>query len=148
LKNCKHAQKQTQNSQGFSLLELLFAMLIFSTSLLFIFSLFPAAHKSVAHARYAMMAAEVAKKEMEWVKSLDWNELEPNIQRPITVMTSYNNGTKTETIFIPQVFVTNYAKNPADNKIIVKTVRVQVKYEYASKQRVGATLETLVTKAE
>jgi type II secretory pathway component PulJ len=143
--------KRLREISGFSLIEVLFAMLIFTTSLLLIFGMFPAAYRSAAHARYAMMAAEVAKQEMEYVKSLGWYQLTPNAPeitgRPPTTMKTTVNGEETVITFTSDIKPFNYINN-SNGVPVVKAVRIQVTYNYGSTDKIGATLETLITKPE
>jgi prepilin-type N-terminal cleavage/methylation domain-containing protein len=143
---------KTGNTPGFSLVELLMAMMIFSTCLLLIIGMFPAANKASAQARHIVMSTEIARKNMEILKSLGWQSLDMNSQvvknisnNPVSVKTVIN-GVSSDTTYSVIPMISTFEKDPDTGEPTIKLVRVQVKYSHGNVFKSGATLETLVSK--
>jgi prepilin-type N-terminal cleavage/methylation domain-containing protein len=136
-------------SKGFSLIELLFAMLIFSTSLLLVFNLFPTAYKSSSQSRQVLLSTEIARKEMERLKSLSWYNLDMKMeggkQKTLTLITT-TDGKSIATDYVVSPMITSFEKDPATGEVLIKSVRIQVKYGDEISQKIGANLETLIQK--
>lgn len=63
-------KQRSRRRSGFSLIELLVALFIFATCLMFIFGIFPTAAQAVNQARYTFLATQVAQQELEYIKDL------------------------------------------------------------------------------
>jgi prepilin-type N-terminal cleavage/methylation domain-containing protein len=136
-------------SRGFSLVELLFAMLIFTTSLLLIFNLFPTAYKSSAQSRHVLISTEIGRKEMERLKSLSWYNLDMKMEggrQKTTTLVTTTDGRSIATEYVVSPMITAFQKDPVTGEVVIKSVRIQVKYGDETSQRIGAVLDTLIKK--
>ncbi|MCE1245331.1 MAG: prepilin-type N-terminal cleavage/methylation domain-containing protein [Firmicutes bacterium] len=121
-------KKRRVKLSGFSLLELLIALGIFATCLLAVYGIFPMATKAVVQGENVFLANQVAKNEMEYLKTLSWDDLNMEntavTDRPPTVLTVTSNGITHTTTFNSTIRVEPLADDP-DN---IKTVRVQISW--------------------
>jgi len=121
-------KKFTFKQNGFSILELLIAIGIFSTCLLAVYGIFPMATKAVVQGENVFLANQVAKNEMEFLKTLSWDELSMEntavTERPPTVLTITSNGITHTTTFNSSIRIEPLAEDP-DN---IKTARVQISW--------------------
>jgi prepilin-type N-terminal cleavage/methylation domain-containing protein len=133
-----------KNQQGFSLIELLVAMALFATSLLFIFSVFPVSINSTFHGMNSMLASEIGQTEMEYLKTLSWDELDngsSKVKKGNFEVKVTSNGVKTEYNFITEPHIQTM-KNESELKI----VRIDVKRVDGKYSRKFANFETIVFK--
>jgi prepilin-type N-terminal cleavage/methylation domain-containing protein len=145
----KNGSKNRHGTNGFSLIELLIAMLIFTSALLCLLGMFPMAYRSSAQSRHVLMSTEIARKEMERLKDLSWYNLSMTMaggQQRTTTLITVTDGKASSTTYTVTPMITTFEKDPVTNEPLIKNVKVQVKYEYGSSQKVGATLETLVAR--
>ncbi len=145
--------------RGYSLIELMVAMFIFLTCLLFMIGMFPTAVKAVSQARHTFLATSIAQQELEYLKNLPWDKLEnfqdyaqsePDTFYRTTVLTSEINGVSSSVEFQTNPIISNYSTDPSGNVDVVN-IRVLVKYAYGSsavKDEYYKTvdMETLVAK--
>lgn len=117
-----------RKASGFSILELLIALGIFSTCLLAVYGLFPMAMKAVVQGENVFLANQVAKNEMEYLKTLSWEDLSMEstlvTNRPPTVMTVTTNGVTHTTTFNSTIRIEPLTDDP-DN---IKVARVQISW--------------------
>jgi len=118
--------------KGFSLIELLIALAIFAVSLLAIYGTFPIAMRAITKAENNFLANQVAIKEVEFLKTLPWEELTMDndeiTERPSTVVTSTINGVTINTTFNSIIRIDPLPDDP-DN---IKVVRVQISWTTGS----------------
>ncbi|MCD4786157.1 MAG: prepilin-type N-terminal cleavage/methylation domain-containing protein [Candidatus Eremiobacteraeota bacterium] len=118
--------------RGFSLIELLIALTIFAVSLLAIYGTFPVAMQAITKAEKNFLANQVATQEIEFLKTLQWDELSMDNdeinERPPTVVTSTINGVTHNTTFNSIIRIDPLTEDP-DN---IKVVRVQVSWVIGS----------------
>lgn len=150
-------------TRAFSLIELMVAMLVFATCLLAAFGIFATAAKASSQAGYTLLAAEVAQKEIEYLKNLDWDELEnfssyavsnPDKYYRTTTLDVRNNGVQNTINFSSTPMVSACSTDDYGNVDAV-SIKVVVQYDFGS-GRVKETdgynksveLETIVCKPE
>lgn len=121
-----------RRSSGISLIEVLIALAIFVTSVLAIYGIFPMAMKAVNQGENNLLANQVAKKELEYVKTLSWdqldNENEAVSSRTPTMVTTTVNGVPRTVSFEPVIRIDPLPDDPTN----IKIVRVQVKWTIGS----------------
>lgn len=148
-------------NRGFNLIELMVAMFIFLTCLMFIFAIFPASVKAVSQGRYTFLATEIAQQEMEYLKNMDWNKLEnfqtwvqstPDLFYRSTTLSCFINGVESSVTYNSVPVVTVFSTDSTGQADVV-SIRVLVKYSHGSKVQKNeyfksVELETLVAKPD
>jgi prepilin-type N-terminal cleavage/methylation domain-containing protein len=130
IKPCSSKSGLKKVSGGFSLIELLIAMVIFVTCMFGVISIFPSAMKAAVKSRNIMVATKIAQKEVERLKSMPWAELTPDNpaiqpEDPNKGFLLTINGQTSEYKFT----VENYTETLPDNPNI-KRIIVVVNYDY------------------
>lgn len=160
-------------SQGFSLIELMFAMFIFATCLLMIFGVFPTAMRAVSQGKYKFLAAEVAQKQLEQLKKMamtNYGDLNPDndaIKNPDDIdIETWTNGVHTVITLRPMIDISvpepqdEYVDPDHDNpatpeyweEALLKRARVTVNVYMGGEQATrpeymgNVTLQTLIAK--
>jgi prepilin-type N-terminal cleavage/methylation domain-containing protein len=142
---------------GFSLIELLMALFIFATCLLFIFGIFPTVVQSLNQGRNTFLATQFAQKHMELMKNKAWAELESyangtpvvpaSVQTPILTVVD---GTKSFMNYIQTATVSEASRDVATGTITAVVIRVKVSYPARSHSTAPAFksvfMETIVAK--
>lgn len=119
-----------RNEAGFSLIELLIASAIFVTCLLSVYSMFVYSMRSIKKSEDYLLADQIAKKEMEYVKTLDWDTLDDPLSnalnnRPNVEITTSLNGVQVTNSFSSNIMVTDLEAN-------VKVARILIQWSTAS----------------
>jgi prepilin-type N-terminal cleavage/methylation domain-containing protein len=159
LKTIKFQTKKPTAAKGFGLIELMIAVVILTVFVVAFLSVFPAVYNTTNQG--IVMASELAKLEMERMKSLPWDKLEEMSGKTLSwksnewYVTGYTGriGEKNpKAQFTIVRKVENYKDeggviNP-DVKLIVVEVKHDIKKsgETASGTRTGAVLMTLVAR--
>jgi prepilin-type N-terminal cleavage/methylation domain-containing protein len=141
---------------GFSLIELLMALFIFATCLLFIFGIFPTVVQSLNQGRNTFLATQFAQKHMELMKNKAWAELlsyangtpvvPASVQTPLLTVVD---GTKSFMNYV-QTATVSEASRDATGTITAVVIRVKVSYPARSHSTAPAFksvfMETIVAK--
>jgi prepilin-type N-terminal cleavage/methylation domain-containing protein len=135
-----------KKQNGFSLLEVLVAMMLLATALLYIFSVFPISLRSTFHGMNAMIASEVGQAEMEYLKNLPWEQLK-NGTSQVNIKTHEinveSNGIKSSYKFSTVPGVQTLSGQPD-----LKIIRLDVKRADGNTNKIWASFETIVYKVE
>lgn len=148
--------RRRKKQNAFSLIELMVAMFIFLTCLMFIFGVFPTAVKAVNQGRYTFLATQVAQKELEHLRNLPWEKLdnfssyvasEPGTFYRNTTLTTYINGVESTVKFESVPVVSTFSTDANGNTEVV-TIRVLVKYAFGTEADgyKSVEVETLVSR--
>jgi len=117
---------------GFSLVELLIALTIFSVGVLGLYSIFPFAMKAVNQAENRFLANQIGQKEIEFLKTVSWDDLNNDNQeinsRPSTITTTTINGNSYSTTFNSIIRIDPLPDDPQ----IIKVARVQISWTTGS----------------
>jgi prepilin-type N-terminal cleavage/methylation domain-containing protein len=132
--------------RGFSLIELLFAMVIFATCMLGILAIFPTAGRASVQSNNTVIATKIAQGEIERVKGLGWDELTNFATNPSS---SLYREVKLETIVAGETSHKVFGINSEISKLSAGSdiirIRVIVNFDNADKP---VDLETLVYNPE
>ncbi|MFP4498470.1 MAG: prepilin-type N-terminal cleavage/methylation domain-containing protein [Vulcanimicrobiota bacterium] len=139
------------NKKGFSLIEVMIALVIFVSCLLLIFTLFPMAVRSLSQGKHIFLATTVAQKEMEYIKTLPFNQVamsNTDLQNRTTTVNLTVNGVNSS---IPFTSYTTISEDPADANL--RNVRVTVKYPYGSaveqmEYKKSVSVETIIANTD
>jgi prepilin-type N-terminal cleavage/methylation domain-containing protein len=172
LNNIGFKNTRVSKRKGFSLVELLMAMVMLTVFLFVVFALFPSAYKATAQARMVTMSSELAKQEMEglitflenadWDKPTTWtsagwqsNGTEYSRTTKKTIRSNIK-GIASDTEMIVESRIKNQAITvPVENGDPInsdaKYVTVEVRYIFgrtndADVEKHGALIKTLVTR--
>lgn len=126
---------------GFSILELLLALGIFSTAFLMIMSVFPTSAKAMHQGRQVLLATRIAEMQMESALASPWADLASTNPTTPSLISMVNGSTEVQS-FNTQVVVTPVG-------MMLKSVRCQVSWmESVAGQTSGilryVNLETMV----
>ena len=127
----RHARSHARAKHGFSIPEIVIAMLILGAALVPIYSIFVNSSKAAASSKYAYMAAQVARETMEELRQIPFDKLEEQasptpkaVDGPIYATTSKARtvGGGTDANSIATASSPSY---PEDYKRIKRTIKIE-----------------------
>ena len=123
--------RRRNGMRGMNLIELLFALTIFTVSLLMIVGVFPMSIRSISKGKAVLLASHIGEQKLEWVRTLGFDQIFNVTQatpgsladESITMTQSVNGSTATETFTVKYVVTDNIGGDAN-----LKSVRVQVQW--------------------
>lgn len=141
--------KRKIRSKGFNLIEVLVSLFILMFCIFLIVEIFPNSVKAVRMGKKIVLANQIAHRELEFAKSLSWDDLsEENtvLQNRKTSITTKVNGIPSTTDYRTFFNISRFTDDPDNIKVVKVTVRWDLDQNNQGADRKKVEMELLVSR--